>query len=401
MRGVDHPRAAAALLAAGLVLGCGGTQAERVGLSGATPELVARRGEFVQRKLITGALKAVRSEVVTVPRNPTWQIQIRWLADDGASVSAGQPVVELDNSTMVSQLDDALLAELQAYDNLAQKEAELAGQLSDNRFQLHQKSVEFDKAAMEAEVPAEILGAREYQEKQLALERARAAHENARAELESLESTAEIEVEILRIALNKATREVEAAERAIDILVLRAPREGIFAISENFQEGRRFQIGDTAWVGIDVGRIPDLTEMEIEAFLDDVDDGQIKVGDEASCWLDAYPDEGYGCTVLEMSPIAQEATRRSLRRRFRVLLSLERTDTDRMRPGMSVKVAVVPLRQSEVVLAPRLALDPMTEPPRAFLRNGDAVDVQLGACNAADCVIEQGLEDGTRLGRAR
>ena len=93
----DHRRAVGVLLAASLVLGCGGTQAERIGPSAATTELVARRGEFVQRKLITGALKAVRSEVVTVPRNPTWQIQIRGMADNGERVTAGEPVVELDN----------------------------------------------------------------------------------------------------------------------------------------------------------------------------------------------------------------------------------------------------------------------------------------------------------------
>ena len=141
--------------------------------------------------------------------------------------------------------------------------------------------------------------------------------------------------------------------------------------------------------------------MEVEAFLDDVDDGRIHVKDTARCTLDAWPELPYGCTVVEISPIAQEAGFRSLRRRFRVRLSLDRTESERMRPGMSLRAEVIATVRNDVVLAPRAALDLDANPVRAFRSDGDIVEVALGECNALECVIESGLVPGIRLSRAQ
>ena len=104
-----------------------------------------REGRFEQRVLLTGSLKAVRSENLIVPQNPTWQVPIRWLADDGARVAEGDPVVELDNTAQVTQLGDAAQAEDTAVNELDKQQAELAGQLAEKRFQLEQKRIAMEK----------------------------------------------------------------------------------------------------------------------------------------------------------------------------------------------------------------------------------------------------------------
>ena len=42
----------------------------------------------------------------------------------------------------------------------------------------------------------------------------------------------------------EASHEVSVAEKAIGELTLRAPRDGIFVIEENWREGRKFEVGD-------------------------------------------------------------------------------------------------------------------------------------------------------------
>jgi multidrug resistance efflux pump len=346
---------------------------------------------------MTGELEAVRSDRILVPPNPSWQIQIRWMEEDGARVKGGQKVVELDNTALVGELDEKTLAVLQRRDELEQQRAELAGQEEDKRFQLEQKRVELDKAEIDAAIPESILERREYQERQLDYVRAQTEYDKALEDLDSFRESSEAQLAVLEIALVKAEREVGVAERAIETLALRAPRDGLLVIAENPREGRKFQVGDTAWVGLTVARLPDLSAMRVEAVLIDVDDGRIKVGDSASCVMDAYPELPIDCRVTGITPIAQEPERRSLRRSFRVRVELDETHADRMRPGMSVKVEVEAFRIPDVLLAPRGGLDLDSEPAVAFLRGGDDREVAIGACNERECIVEDGLSEGDGL----
>jgi HlyD family secretion protein len=390
---------ALAVVCAVTAIACGGAQAERAASTEAVPteDLRVRRGDFVQRFLMTGALEAVRSDRIIVPPNRSWQIQVRWMEEDGARVEKGQKVVELDNTALVGELDEKTLAVLRSRDELGQQRSELAGQEEDKRFQLEQKRVALEKARIDAEVPASILERREHQERQLALSRARTEYAKALEDLESFRESAQAQLAVLEIALDKAERDVEVAERAIDTLALRAPRDGLLVISENPREGRKFQVGDNAWVGLTVARLPDLSEMRVEAVLTDVDDGRIKVGDPARCVMDAYPELSIPCRVASITPIAQEPERRSLRRSFRVLVELDRTYPDRMRPGMSIKVEVEAFRLPDTLLAPRGGLRLDEEPPVALLHGGAEREVRIGACNALECVVENGLTEGDRL----
>jgi HlyD family secretion protein len=381
------------------VVGCGGAQAEKQVEASVVPsqDYRVRRADFVQNFLMTGELKSVRSDNILVPPSSSWNIQLRWMEVDGARVERGQKVVELDNTALLNEAEEKYLLVLDKHDELAQRKAELAGEEEDKTFALEQKRVEFEKAEIEAAVPEAILERREHQERQLALQRAQNERDKAQRDLDSFGESTVSQLAVLELSLEKAERELEAAERAMETLVLRAPRDGLFVVAENFGEGRKFQIGDSAWTGLSVANIPDLSEMQVEAMLNDVDDGRVKIGDRAECTMDAYPELPLNCEIVSMTPIAQEAGRRSLRRAFRVVVDLERTDPERMRPGMSVRVDVEAFHVPQVLLAPRGGLDLETEPQVAFLRGGGRAEVTIGACNAMDCVVHDGLSEGDRL----
>jgi multidrug efflux pump subunit AcrA (membrane-fusion protein) len=381
--------------------GCGGAQAERPSDSSRTPaaDYTVRRGEFVEPFLMTGQLEAVRSDSIIVPRNPSWNIQIRWMETDGVRVEEGQKVVELDNTALVSEADEKYLSVLDKIDERDQKQATFAAEEQDKVFQLEQKRVELAKAEIEASIPESIVERRAYQERQLALRRAQSEHDKAQEELEAFRKASASEMAVLEIALDKARREFEAAEQAIATLTLGAPRGGLLVVAENPWEDRKFQVGDTAWTGLTVARIPDLSEMRIESRLDDVDDGRVEIGDRATCTMDAYPELPIPCRIVDLTPIAQEGDRQSVRRAFRVSVTLDRTETALMRPGMSVKVEVLASSLADALLAPRGGLDLGVEPPIAHLAGGGRREVRVGPCNALECVVEDGLAEGDRLAR--
>lgn len=367
---------------------------------GASTELEVQRGDFRERYLLTGELQATESHGVTVPRSKSWQVQIRWMEEEGTRVEAGQKILELDNSAVTTDLEDKKLQAVEAENELTRVRADADAAIEEKRFALEQKQAELEKAEIEAAVPEEILPRREYQERQLAVERARLELAKAKDDLASTREAQEAEVRIKAVELERARREIETADRAIQALAVDAPADGVLMIEEHPRERRKFQIGDNVWVGFTLMRIPDLSSLGVEAVLSDVDEGRVEPGMAVTVTPDAFPAMELTGRVEEVSPVAREIEGSSLLRYFAVRISLDdqtEIDSERLRPGMSVKVEVLGPVREDVLLAPRAAVDVSGETPRVTMADGDVRDVELGPCNPTHCVIEEGLSAGQRL----
>lgn len=394
----------AAALTTGLAFslaGCaGGVRAEGEGDDGtqaAAGTLKVHRGDLRTRLLLTGELEAGQAEELVVPRTSSWELQIRWMEQDGAAVKAGQKVVEFDNSSFTSELDEKRLSASEAGKELARAEAEARTATAEKEFAVQQKRTDLHKARVSAQIPPDLMAEREVQERQLALRRAEVELAKAEEDLASQRQASAADLEVRRIALEKSRREIRQAEQAVGALTLRSPRDGIMLVADHPWEGRKLREGDSAWVGLTVASLPDLSSMIVNADLSDVDDGRVTPGMEVLCTLDAYPGETYHGRVEDVAAVAQEAPRRPLLRSFPVRIRLDRVDTRRMRPGMSVRVEVLGAEMCNALLAPRAGLDLASDPPRARLAAGGTAEVRLGPCNAAECVVEKGVREGEVL----
>lgn len=368
------------------------------GYSESAPEqdLRVRRADFRSEVLLAGELEAARGELLSVPPLPSWQTAIKWIAEDGVAVKAGDPVAELDNSALTTDLDSKRQGAMQATQELQQRESEWTADLEQKELEVEQKKSTLDKAILDAKVPAELLSARKYQENQNMLRRATTDHEKAVDSLRARRTAIAAERENLLLNIAKTQRAIAIAETAIDALVLRAPKDGIVVIKDHQWEGRKLQSGDPVWVGFPIALLPDLGSIRVNAALADVDDGKIAPGMPVTVTLDGYPDLQLTGRIASISAVAQESRRASLRRHFEVLVALDRLDPSRMRPGLSARVVVRRDARPAQLLAPRAAIDFSSATPRVRLAGGEMKDVKLGACNAQECVVS-GIDEGTRL----
>ncbi len=397
MQGIARTFQALFLTAALCVAGCAGA-AE--GDRGAGADLTVRRGGLRPRLLLTGELAAERAVELKVPRTPSWQVQVRWMAEDGAIVRAGDRVVELDNSSFTGELEQKRAGAADATTELVRKQAAIRSSLAEKEWAVEQKRSELAKAKLAAAVPPDLISLREHQDRQLTLRRAEVELAKAERDLAAEREATAADLEVQRITLRRSGREIAQAEEAIEALVLRAPRDGIVLAANHPWEGRKLREGDNAFVGMTVAILPDLSTLQVQAKLSDVDDGRIKPGMEAICTLDAYPSESFHGRVVDISAVAKESPRQPLLRSFPVQIRLDRVDVKKMRPGMSVRVEVLGPEIRGALLAPRAAIDFTGKRPRVVLAGGAkgaTRDVRLGPCDASFCVVEEGLEDGARL----
>lgn len=360
-------------------------------------DLRVRRGTFQSDVILSGELEAARGEFLSVPALPSWQTAIKWLAEDGSAVKAGDVVVELDNTALTADLETKRQTASQTLQELQQREAEWSADIEQKMLDVEKKKSDLEKAKIDAKIPADLLSGRKYEEYQLTLRRTTVEHEKAVEVLRSRRTAIAAERSNLVLQIDKAQREIAIAEAAINDLVLRAPRAGIFVVRDIPWESRKLQVGDPVWVGFPIAMIPDPTSIRIKAALPDVDDGKIANGLPVTLTLDGYPSMPFTGRVTSISAVAQESRRQSLRRQFDVLIALDKIDDQRMRPGLSARVIVHRNAQPSALLAPRAAIDLSGKTPQAKLAKGEMKDVKLGACNAQDCVVVSGLEEGEKL----
>ena len=365
-----------------------------------TTVLRVHRGTFAGDVVITGELRAARGEELAVPRLPQWQTTIKWIAPDGAEMKQGDRVVELDNSTFSANLDAKRQSVAQAEQQLQQKDAEWAADTLEKQLDVERKRAEYDKTKLDAAMPKEIISARDFNDRQIKFKRAEVELAKAIDVLKSQRMSVKSDRDNLLLSLQKAQRELTIADRAINELILRAPHDGIVVIRDHPWEGRRLQEGDSVFIGLALAQFPEMSSLRVEADLADVDDGRIGDGMPATVVLDAYPGMTFPGRVTAISAVAQESSRTSLRRAFRVVVSLDRLDAGRMRPGLSSRVIIHSMTQQNALLIPRAALDFASPKPHALLSNGKAVVIVLGACNSQECIVKSGLKEGDTLGHA-
>jgi multidrug resistance efflux pump len=393
VRSADMRRLAGLL--AGLLAALSAPGCRDAGAVGPTA-LVVRRGDYIERMLLTGEMLAVRIETLSVPEIPSWQTTLRWVVMDGSSVKQGEKVAELDSTEFSSDTEELRLEVLKGRNELDRTVADLAARAADKEAELARRATALEKARAAAAIPDSVLPRRERQERDLARIRAETGYEKARADLDAERRAAVAERDVALLRLEKAERELKQYEDGLRSLVVSAPRDGLIQIAKHW-EGRKLQVGDSVFVGMTLATLPDLSEMAVEAQLLDVDDGRVRTGMPVFAVLDAWPAERFPGRVVELTPIAKEPEAQSLRRAFRVRILLERVDSSRVRPGMSVRAEVETRNLKGVLLAPRAALVLGGAEARARLAAGGDRPVRLGPCNASECVVEDGLEECTRL----
>jgi HlyD family secretion protein len=366
---------------------------------GKVGELVVRRGDFERYLTLTGEIDAAVAFELQVPRTPTGQVTIRYLAPEGAEVKAGEVIVELDSSSFLQQIKDKILQLSQAEIDLERQISQSGVAEADKALELERKRAALRRAEVDADVPPGILPKRDYLEKQMALHRARVDLERAEEALAAQKKTAEADLHIRRLSLEKLRRAVQATRAAIATLVLRAPEAGTVILGDH-PEGRKFQEGDDVLTGTTIARVSASQARRVRASLIDVDDGKVAVTMPARTVLDAHPERTFRGTVRELSSVARApAEMRAQRRAFTALVELEESDMDLLRPGLSARVEVITERERDALLVPRVAVDfDAPEGPSVYQASGGAAaPVTLGACNAEVCVVTAGLAEGARL----
>lgn len=245
----------------------------------------------------------------------------RVLVDVNDRVKAGQVLVELDTSKFRDQVSSsrASLAAAQA----AQAQAQAT--LTESRATLAR-----------SEEVAKLSGGKVPSATELDI--ARAAADRALAALNS----AKANVDVARATLS--TDETNLSKASI-----RSPMDGV-VLSRSVDPGNAVAASLQAVTLFTVAE--SLTQLQLEASVDEADVGSVKVGQKASFTVSAYPSRRFPATITR---VAFGSTTTNNVVTYVATLEVNNADLD-LRPGMTAVATIVATERDDVWLVPNTAL---------------------------------------------
>jgi multidrug resistance efflux pump len=286
----------------------------------ATPVEVVR-DDLVLTVDVEGELEAVRSRDIGCPPIPEVEFKIAFMAPEGTEVKEGDPVLRFDTEALERLLAQKRAEYEEARTKVEQKTIDLEMKRLALQEQIAQARVALGKARLRTEVPIEVQQRIEYEKAVLEEKGCERDLQNLEAEVRTTEALVGAELESLVRQRDRARGRVEALERNIERMSVKAPQAGIVVYRTNWNDQKK-KIGDSVWSGEKLLGIPDLSEMMGKGFVDEADGGPVEVDQPVTVRLEARPDFDPEGRVARIGRTVQRRSWRTPLKGFRVEIDL-------------------------------------------------------------------------------
>lgn len=185
--------------------------------------------------------------------------------------------------------------------------------------------------------------------------------------------------------------------------IVQAPIDGVI-LQKYVEKGQIIASGiSNVGGGTPIADIADMRFVHVEAGIDEIDIGKIRVGQPAVVVADAYPQLTFQGKIIRIAPEAKVEQNVTL---FDVVVLVENA-AGGLKSGMNATVEITIAREDDVVLAPTMALQVPHEPGappnirETMIKEGDRFvphRVTVGRSDFRNTIILSGLEEGDILG---
>jgi HlyD family secretion protein len=288
-----------------------------------------KRQDLKESVTANGEIQALSR--VNVGTTVTGEIKIIHVKD-GQMVKVGDLLVTLDQERFKQDLNHAELALRMARQDQENAEATFRKQLSS--FQRQQTL--FDQG---------LISVDQFQDIKLA------------------KDNADITLQRAKVAVQQAQSQVALAQDALDKTVLRAPMAGRIT-GLKAEKGETAIAGQTNIAGAVLMVISDMSELIAESKISELEVAKLQPGQPSEIQVDAIPGMVFQGRVLNVATsadrgsnqVSSNSNQEAQNYKVRVQISGTRQELDRLRPGMSARVAVLANEVKQVVTVPLQAI---------------------------------------------
>lgn len=388
------------------------------------PTFTVQQGEFViSLTLKGGELEAVKAENVVAPR-VRGQLKIVELFPEGEQAEIGDLLIQFEDTEFKKRLtdDEQSLESAQAdmEKTQATQKADLSrleGSIEDQEANLRLAELREERMAFEATVAKE--------EAQIESRKAKLSYQQAVEKLESQKIIDRADLKKRELNISRQERDLEKTKRDLESITIKAEKPGLVVYGKVWKGERpeKIRVGDEVWGGINVITLPDLSNMQVKTYVNEVDVDKLQVGQKTTIKLDALPEPTFHGEVTSIASLGREKEGEKNVKVFDITVKIDEED-ERLKPGMTatsdVIIETIPsppeakpdsVQQevTEEVVAEEMPLPLYVPLDAIFEKDGRTVvyrmnngspeetEVKLGKKNADYVIIEEGLAPEDRI----
>jgi HlyD family secretion protein len=370
------------------------------------PTTAVKRGDVTFAVYARGEFQGGNSIMLTAPMAGGSDMSITFLRSPGELVKAGDIVVEFDTTDQTYALREAEADMAEAEQKVIQAQAQMQAKEEEDNYLLIKARSDLKQAELEARKNP-VVSAIQAKQNDLAVDGARAALDQLTRDLANRKATSQAGVAIQDAVVAKSKVQIETAKKNIEMMTVRAPRDGYVNIQSNtngnnFYQGMilpMLQVGDKIRAGMAVAQLPDTKNWEATARIAEADRGHLALHQPVLITAVALPEHPYHGTISDLGG----TTGPMWERRFECKISVDDA-TPELRPGMTANIVITAETLKNSLWIPAQALfesDGRTFVYARTLEGGFAtVDVKLVRRSESQVVIT-GVNEGQHVALAR
>lgn len=377
----------------------------------------ATTGQLVKVLRVGGTIETMDYASVRVPRmrgprdSGRADLTLTMLADSGAIVRKGDSIAEFELRWLVDHIEDRESIVVTARSNYRKKEADTAILKETERQARVTAKAEYEKAELDVRT-AEVRSVIEAEVLKNVAAEAKATWQQLEDEGRFKERVHAADLRVESLTVRKEVLHVDRHVRDLARLNVKAPIGGM-VVRETMYLNRQFaqaKAGDRIYPGALFMRIVDVSQMVVNAAVNQADSQSVRIGDEAFVELDAYPGERFRGRVLDLGAVASSAPAGSPFSRgspgafikhvpLRVLIE---DKDERILPDLSASVDVLASHRPRGVIVPREALrsDEAQSRAHVFVRAAEGYQrrfVTVSDTSDTEALVASGLSVGEEV----
>ncbi|MGE5101102.1 MAG: efflux RND transporter periplasmic adaptor subunit [Deltaproteobacteria bacterium] len=360
----------------------------------ATLSAPVKRGNFKVVVTTTGELRARKFVQIQGPNSmpaQVYQSKITWLVPEGSVVKEGDKIAELDRAPAATRLQSVTL-------DLQKAQAEFTNASLDSTLNLAQAREDVRTAEYTLEEKKLAKEQAQYEaptikrQAEIDLEKAQRALEQSKRNLDTKTKQAVAKMSVAGADLGRQQNNLKMIQDVLGGFTIMAPSPGMVIYVREYN-GKKKGVG-SQWNTWDptVATLPDLTQMESQTYVNEVDVRKLSVGQSVQISLDADPTKRLTGRVTEIANVGEQRPNQDSKV-FEVKIEVAKADTT-LRPGMTTSNQIEVTSIPNVLSVPLEAVTAEGGYSYVYKKSGRGVVRQMvatGTMNDNEIIVRQGL----------
>lgn len=357
-----------------------------------------KKGRFEVIVTSTGELRARNETKIQGPGAEMEEVglwngtKIQNLVPEGTVVKPGEFVASLDQSPVMTKMSEANLEAQKKNAELNQAKLDTAltlrdarDELANLRFQMEQSKLEKEQSVYEAPAIQRM--------KQLDYEKAERTFVQKKENYKTKVAQAVTKIQIINADLQKAQNSVNKLNSLMQKMNISAPKAGMVIYDKDWN-GRKKIVGSEIrpW-NPTVATLPDLSEMQVVTYINEVDIRKIKAGQAVEIGMDADPSKKLKGVVSQVANVGEQRPN-SDAKVFEVMIDVLTKDPS-LRPAMTTSCRIRTGTYDDALSIPLEAINNEKNLSFVYCQDGTKIlkqEIKIADVNDTDALIYAGLK---------